>query len=277
LQKSLQYSHNVDSITPKLYALLTTCHRRLGQHEQAWTVCQAGQARCPDDAELLFLKGQLCQQRGDRATARWCWSQLLEPRSEPRSLTVAARTEENRSLTVAAQVDGVFRSVDAGLQGPLVRHHLAVLDRDKGKLADAETHWRDLLAETLAFVPARLGLAELYLRQERFPELEPLLGELEPQAPLDAALLRARTNDSASRQRRTTARHHLIALYRAWAATARPTPTNAPLPPEQPRQATPSQWLRRANAAARHDFVGRITNPSYAAANGGGVTRARRR
>jgi glycosyltransferase involved in cell wall biosynthesis len=77
LQRSLQYSHIADSITPKLFALLTLCHRRLGQHEQAWMVCQAGQVRCPDDVELLFLKGQLYHQRGDRGGARACWTQLL--------------------------------------------------------------------------------------------------------------------------------------------------------------------------------------------------------
>ncbi len=99
---------------------------------------------------------------------------------------------DNRPLTVAAPTDGVFRSVDAGLHGPLARHHLAVLAREEGQLADAENHWRTLLAQTPAFPPARLGLAELFVRQERWPELETILTELEPQAPVDAAVLRAR-------------------------------------------------------------------------------------
>jgi tetratricopeptide (TPR) repeat protein len=178
LQRSLQHSHNADSITPKLYSLLTQCHRRLGQFAEAWTVCQAGHVRCPDDAELLFLKGQLCHQRGDHAGARACWMQLLQ----------------GRSLTVAAPMDAAFTSLDAGLQGPLVRHHLAVLDREEGHLADAEKQWRTILDDTPDFHPARIGLAELYLRQERWPELETFLAELEPHAPLDAAVLRARMN-----------------------------------------------------------------------------------
>jgi tetratricopeptide (TPR) repeat protein len=178
LQRSLQHSHNADSITPKLYSLLTQCHRSLGQFDQAWAVCQAGHVRCLDDAELLFLKGQLCHQRGDRAGARSCWMQLLDVRSQ----------------TVAAPMDGVFTSVDAGLHGPLVRHHLGVLDREEGHLADAEKHWRTLLDDTPEFHPARIGLAELYLRQERWPELDTLLAELEPYASLDAAVLRARMN-----------------------------------------------------------------------------------
>lgn len=177
LQHSLQHSHPGDSITPKLYALLTQCHRHLGQPAEAWAVCQAGQVRCPDDAELLFLKGQLCHQRGDRTTARACWQHLLAARSRTAMTPVA---------------DGVFTSIDSGLHGPLVRHHLAVLDREEGQFADAEQHWRDLLADAPAFTPARLGLAELYVRQERWPELEPLLAELESHSPNEAAVLRAR-------------------------------------------------------------------------------------
>jgi tetratricopeptide (TPR) repeat protein len=181
LQRSLQHSHNADSITPKLYALLTVCHRRLGQLAEAWAVCVAGQVRCPEDAELLFLKGQLCHQRGDRVGARGSWTQLLEDRS----LAVAAPTS-----------DGVFASVDAGLRGPLVRHHLAVLAREEGRLEEAEGHWRASLGEHpaahAAGSPARLGLAELYLLQSRWPELEILLAELEGHAPPDAAVLRGR-------------------------------------------------------------------------------------
>jgi tetratricopeptide (TPR) repeat protein len=176
LQRSLQLSHNADSITPKLYALLTLCHRRPGRFADAWAACQAGHARCPDNPELLFLKGQLCHQRGDRAGARACWTQLLA----------------ERSLTVAAQLDGVFASVDAALHGPLVRYHLAVLDREEGRANDAEAQWRAILDETPGYHPSRLGLAELYLNQERWAEMEILLAELEPHGPLDVALLRSR-------------------------------------------------------------------------------------
>jgi Tfp pilus assembly protein PilF len=92
----------------------------------------------------------------------------------------------------APLADGVFTSIDAGLHGPLVRHQLAVLDREEGQLAEAEQHWRALLDDTPAFTPARLGLADLYVRQERWPELEMLLAELEAHAPHEAAVLQAR-------------------------------------------------------------------------------------
>jgi tetratricopeptide (TPR) repeat protein len=92
---------------------------------------------------------------------------------------------------VPLNCDGAFTSIDAGLQGPLVRHHLAVLDREEGQLTDAEKNWRTILDDSPDFQPARLGLAELHLRQERWPELETLLGELGPHALLDTAILRA--------------------------------------------------------------------------------------
>jgi len=210
LQRSLQHSRPADSITPKLYVLLSQCHRRLGQYTEAWGACQAGHVRCPEDAELLFLKGQLCHQRGDRATARACWIQLLPPNPltpNPSPPSTGERgVRENLPLTPSSpstaerggtlpSPDGVFTSVDAGLHGPLVRHHLAVLCSEQGQDADAEFHWRAAVAET-SFPPARLGLAELYLRQARWPELDALLAEMdrEPFAALDTAVLRARAH-----------------------------------------------------------------------------------
>ena len=193
LQQSLAHSRPADSITPKLYALLTLCHRRLGQPAEAWAACQAGHIRCPDDAELLFTRGQLCHERGDRAAARACWLQLLPGGGVHLPLPSA---------------DGVFTCIDVGLQGPLVRHHLAVLCREEGRLDEAASHWQALLAETPTYLPARLGLAELHLQQARWADFEQCLAELErePQAALDAAVLRARfhlahKDFSAARQR----------------------------------------------------------------------------
>jgi tetratricopeptide (TPR) repeat protein len=184
LQRSLQHSNNADSITPRLYSILTRCHRRLGQFDEAWSTCQSGNDRCPDDAKLLFLKGQLCHQRCDRAGARACWTQLLAAAHRPQSLAALGRAE--------LMADGVFASVAAGLRGPLVRYHLAILDREEERFADAENHWRIILDETPDFHPARLRLAELYLRQERWPEMETTLDALRPHKPLDASVLRAR-------------------------------------------------------------------------------------
>jgi tetratricopeptide (TPR) repeat protein len=92
--------------------------------------------------------------------------------------------------------DGVFSSADAGLRGPLVRHHLAVLSREEGQLDEAEHYWRSALAESPEYVPARLGLAELYLQQSRWPELEQSLTDIpsEPAAAMECSVLRARAD-----------------------------------------------------------------------------------
>src|SRR5579875_2423548 len=140
LERSLHYSHNADSITPKLYSLLTQCHLRLGQFAQAWAVCQAGHVRHPEDAELLFLKGQLCRQRGDRAGARACWLQLLSPsptRGEGWGGGQVSTLHPTSSPPGEKETwaEGAFTSIDAGLRGPWVRHHLALLDRDEGNFA----------------------------------------------------------------------------------------------------------------------------------------------
>ncbi|HZU01895.1 MAG TPA: glycosyltransferase [Ktedonobacteraceae bacterium] len=97
LHRSLQHSHHANTITPKLYSLLALCHLRLGQIEQAWAACQAGHSLCPYDADLIFLKRQMCHQRGPMAAAGARWSQLLDV----------------RPLTVAAPTDGFFTSIDA--------------------------------------------------------------------------------------------------------------------------------------------------------------------
>jgi glycosyltransferase involved in cell wall biosynthesis/tetratricopeptide (TPR) repeat protein len=179
LQHSLGHSHPGDSITPKLYALLAQCQRRQGEVAQAWATCRAGRTRCPNDAELLFVEGQLAHQRGDRTAARACWTQLLGP--------------ANGRPRVPPPEPG-FASVDAGLRGHLVHYHLAVLAREEGRHAEAEEHWRSALAQVPALAPARLGLAELYLLQRRWAELEQVLAELQAdeQVAGSVAVLRAR-------------------------------------------------------------------------------------
>jgi glycosyltransferase involved in cell wall biosynthesis len=97
LHRSLLNSQHVNSITPKLYSLLALCHLRLGQFEQAWAACQAGHSLCPDDPDLLFLKGQMCHQHGDGSGTQSYRSELLDV----------------RSLTVAASTEGFFTSIDA--------------------------------------------------------------------------------------------------------------------------------------------------------------------
>jgi tetratricopeptide (TPR) repeat protein len=179
LQRSLEHSRPADSITPKLYALLVQSHRKLNQLREAYAVCRAGRIRCPDDAELLFLEGQLAHELGDRVTARTSWQRLL--------------ASANGSANVPAAPD-CFTSVDAGLHGHLVRYHLAVLSREEGRDSEAEAHWQAALAESPGLVPAWMGLGELYLQQERWSQLEQVVAQLQryPEMGGEAAVLQAR-------------------------------------------------------------------------------------
>jgi tetratricopeptide (TPR) repeat protein len=74
-----------------------------------------------------------------------------------------------------------FASVSTGLRGYQTRHNLATLYQSQGRLAESEAQWHRALAERQDFLPAALGLAELYCGQARWPEMERILGQLEVQ------------------------------------------------------------------------------------------------
>ncbi len=169
LRRSLQRSAPGASIVRKLYVLLTQAHRQLGQRAEALAVCREGRSRCPDDAELLFEEASLSREAGDLRGAEGCLLELL------------------------AQKPGqYFASVDGALRGPRAIHLLALVLREQNRPAEAEGRWRALLAEWPGEGQARLGLAELFLAQARWPELEEALAGVADVAPAEAAMLRAR-------------------------------------------------------------------------------------
>jgi tetratricopeptide (TPR) repeat protein len=69
-------------------------------------------------------------------------------------------------------------SVDVGLRGYKARHNLAVLCQEEGRLAEAEMHWQAALAEQPDFAPGLLGLAEVYLTQQRWTDVEKVASQL---------------------------------------------------------------------------------------------------
>jgi tetratricopeptide (TPR) repeat protein len=171
LRRSLALSQPGDSIIRKLYVLLAQAHRQLGQEREALAACRAGRARCPDDAELLFLEGQMLRERGNFSGAESCWRQFLQ-------------------LKPAAH----FASVDAGLHGNKTRYHLGQLYQQQGCIGEAENQWRAIVATQPRFGPAWQALAELYVTQKRWPELETAITalEAEPCSAVAALVLRAR-------------------------------------------------------------------------------------
>jgi tetratricopeptide (TPR) repeat protein len=164
-----------DSIVRRLYALLADCHRQLHHRELALDACRAGRAACPNDPELAYVEASLLAERGEWAAAEDCWRRMLPEAGRP----VAAPR--------------AFASYDEGLHRYRVRHRPAELCHDQGRVAEAEVYWKAALAERGDFLAAWCGLAELYLRQQRWAELDSVLADAEPGWQLDAALLRGRT------------------------------------------------------------------------------------
>ena len=172
LRRSLERSHPSDSIVRKLYALMTQCHRQLGQTDQALACCREGQRHYPDDVELLFLEGLTRRARGDLDGAAAALRRLLEVKPGPH-----------------------FASVDVGLGGHKARHNLAVVYQQQGKSADAEAQWRLVTTERPDFALAWLGLGDLHLSQGRWGDVENDARALEGPArsPDEAAALRGRS------------------------------------------------------------------------------------
>src|SRR5262249_55243962 len=129
LQRSLERSHPSDSIVRKLYALMTQCHRQLGQPVAAAATCRAGRRHYPEDTELLFQEALARRESGDLAGAKDSLRHLLT-------------TRENGDH---------FASIDTGLRGSKARHNLAVILHEEGNAAEAERQWRAAVAEEPAF------------------------------------------------------------------------------------------------------------------------------
>jgi tetratricopeptide (TPR) repeat protein len=162
LRRSLELSHPNDSIVRKLYAQFARCQGKLGQGRQALDACRMGRAFYPDDTELLFLESQVRYDQRDLHGAVVCSERLLR--------------NPNR--------DGNhFASVDAALRGFKARSNLAVYYRGLGRFAEAEAQWQAAVAEKPTFVPAWLGLGELYLTQSRWPEFASLTDRMPQAAP----------------------------------------------------------------------------------------------
>ncbi len=174
LRRSLELSHPSDSIVRKLYALLTEAHWRLGQKKESLSACRLGRKWYPDDEELLSKEAELRKALNDLLGAEACWLRLLR-----------------------GQEGAHFASVGEGARGFATRQRLAELYLQQGRLADAEAQWKQALEERPGYLPALRSLGELYLRQQRFGDLDAFVSNLENgasagQAWLETMILKAR-------------------------------------------------------------------------------------
>ena len=171
LQKSLEKTKPSSSTLRKLYHLLALNYRHLERKEEALQMCREGLERFPLDAELLCEQGLLQRDQGDFRGAERSWLSLLD-----------------------AHRGQYFASEEVGLRGFRTRQLVAEIYRAQERRLEAEVQWRAALAERVDFEPAWMGLAELYLRGERWPELEYFLQNLEGKGlnPAKVGWLRAR-------------------------------------------------------------------------------------
>jgi len=187
LRRSLETSKPDASILRKLYHLLAVAQRQLGAPAEALRVCRDGLKRFPDDAELLWEEGLMLRDQGDLASAEESWLKLFEPR-----------------------LGKYFASEEVGLRGFRTRQLLAEILAKDERCAETEVQWRAALDERLDFEPAWNGLAELFLRQARWLDLEELLHRLDGEriAVPKVGWLRARSQ--VQRREFGTAREILI-------------------------------------------------------------------
>jgi tetratricopeptide (TPR) repeat protein len=166
----LELAAPATDIAPRIYALLCQGHRRLEQVPEAWAACREGRARYPDDAELLNEEALLCYAGGDLPGAEACLLRLLQV--PPRTYLLGA---------------------EAGLGGYQARHTLGIIYREQVRLADAEAQWRAVVQERPEHTASWVGLADLWLAQDRLAELDQAAGRLgaDPRRAVEAALLRA--------------------------------------------------------------------------------------
>jgi tetratricopeptide (TPR) repeat protein len=192
LHRSLQLSHPADSIVKKIYALLVQAHWRLGQRNDALAACRAGRARCPADSELLYLEGQLLKDIGQVDGAISAFRRLVSKNeinhgehgehgedSYPRMNTNRHEESALPLTTHDSPLTPSFGSIEVGFTGYLARNQLAHLYYGKGMHADAEAEWRQAVDERPDFLPAWLGLGELFLEQGRLDELDQAVEKLD--------------------------------------------------------------------------------------------------
>jgi tetratricopeptide (TPR) repeat protein len=153
------------------WGALLQCLVRLGQRDEASAVCVEGRRRYPQDVGLLFWQAQLLRDRGDLAGAERCLLELIGRAPGPPS-----------------------GGVDAALKQYVAPYTLGLVYAAQGRAADAERQWRAVVAEHPIHKPSWQVLAEVYLGQQRWAELETVIGQFEARAEwaADGAVLRAR-------------------------------------------------------------------------------------
>jgi GT2 family glycosyltransferase/predicted Zn-dependent protease len=189
LRRSVEKTSPSSSTLRKLYHLLALAHRHLGRRDEALASCREGLQRFPLDAEMLCEEGLLLRDGGDLRGAEASWLALLDARRGQ-----------------------YFASEEVGLRGFRTRQLVAEVYRAQERWVEAEVQWRAALGERPDFEPAWLGLSELYLRQERWSDLEYLQEKLEAGGVASPKLGWLRARGQVQRREWALARRTLAAV-----------------------------------------------------------------
>lgn len=143
---------------------------RLGRKVEALDTCQKGREVIANDPELLYLEGQLQRETGNYTGAESLYLQLLGLKPEQH-----------------------FASIDPSITGYKARHQLAVIYHLQQRFEEAEQQWKLVTQEQSGFLPAWLGLAEIYLRTNEM-KLDEVIEQLQeiPEGKVEAEVLRVR-------------------------------------------------------------------------------------
>lgn len=171
LRQSMRLAPPESSTVRDAYTALLQCHRRLGQRGDAWAVCREGRQRFPADIVLLFWESQLRRDQGDLRGAEQCLLGLL-------------RAVPGASLG----------ATDAGIRAYLAPHTLGLVYLEQGRLSEAEWQWQAVVTGQPFYRESWQMLGELYLRQQRWADLEAVIRRFEADVgwAADGAVLRAR-------------------------------------------------------------------------------------
>ena len=155
LERSLAASQPGETHVRKIYALLVTCHRELGQRSEAMRHCEQGLALFPKDAELHFRSGLLNHDAGRLRHAEKAYLAALANDEDPH-----------------------FASLDRGIVGYKSRQNLAGVYSEMGAWHKAEEQWRKIVEEVPSYRYGWQCLADNLLEQRKFALADALADQL---------------------------------------------------------------------------------------------------
>jgi glycosyltransferase involved in cell wall biosynthesis/Flp pilus assembly protein TadD len=170
LQRAAERCPASATYSAKLHALLAQGLAQQGRRPDALAAGQRGRRKHPADAELACQEAGLLMDTGDLEKAEMCLRRLV---GGPAGAAAVATDPSQRAWA---------------------HHQLALIERRRGRAAEAEAHWRAAVAERPDYPVAWLELGELYLGLKRWDNVEEIA--LRAEGPLgrpdDAAVLRSR-------------------------------------------------------------------------------------